>query len=143
MGGEVLGGGQAAREGDRGRVAGAGLPVDRRAARERQPEQPGHLVERLAGRVVDGRAERGDAPGQVVDEQQRRVPAGDQQRDRRLGQRAVLQGVHGDVRGEVVDAVHRLLGGQRVPLGGGHADQQRAGQPGPGGHRDRVDVGEW
>ena len=36
-------------------------PVDVRAARERQPEQPGHLVERLARRVVDGRAQRLDA----------------------------------------------------------------------------------
>ena len=34
--------------------------VDVRAARERQAEQPRHLVERLARRVVDGRAERLD-----------------------------------------------------------------------------------
>ncbi len=139
---EILGGGQATREGDRRRVAGPGLPVDVRPTGEGQAEQPGHLVERLAGRVVDGGAQRGDAPGQVVDQQQRRVAAGDQQRDRRLGQRAVLQRVHGDVRGEMVDPVDRLFGGDRVPLGRSHPDQQRPGQTGAGGDRDRVDVGE-
>ena len=41
-----------------------GPPVDERTARERQAEQPGDLVERLAGRVVDGRAERRHAGGE-------------------------------------------------------------------------------
>ena len=49
----------------RGNATAAGSPVagdavDVRAARERQPEQPRHLVERLARRVVDRGAERRD-----------------------------------------------------------------------------------
>jgi hypothetical protein len=52
----------------------------------------------------------------------------------------VLQRVDGDVRGEVVDAVERHVPGRGVGLGGGHADEQRPGQAGTGGHRDRVDV---
>ena len=67
------------------------------------------------------------------------VPAGDQQRQARR-QRAVLQGVDGDVRGEVVDPVQRHVPGRRVGLRRGHPDQQRPGQPGPGGDRDGVDV---
>ena len=73
-------------------------------------------------------------------EQQRRVAAGHQQRHRRLRQRAVLDDVDGDVRGEVVHAVQRHAEGERERLGRGDADEQRAGQPRPGGHRDRVEV---
>jgi hypothetical protein len=43
----------------------------------------------------------------------------------------VLQLVDGDVRGQVVDAVQRLVQRQRVGLGRGEPDQQRAGEPGP------------
>ena len=56
-----------AREGDRRRAPVPDLghrvaadPVDVRATRERQPEQPGDLVERLSRRVVDRAAQRGD-----------------------------------------------------------------------------------
>ena len=66
--------------------------------------------------------------GHVADPQQRRVPAADQQRDARLGQRAVLELVDGDVRGEVVHAVERLAEPDRQRLGGGDPDQQRAGE---------------
>ena len=130
----VLGPGEA----DRGRVARTGRGVDRRPAGERQPEHPGHLVVGLPGGVVDGRPERHDTGREVAHQQQRRVPARHQQRDQRGGQRAVLQLVHGDVRGQVVHPVQRLAQGQRVGLGRARADQQRAGQPGPGGDRDRV-----
>ena len=58
------------------------------------------------------------------------------------GQRSVLELVDGDVGREVVDPVQRLAEGERVGLGGRDADQQRAGQPGPGGHRDGVDLTE-
>ena len=58
------------------------------------------------------------------------------------GQRAVLELVDGHVRGQVVDAVERLAGRERVRLGRAHADQQRAGQARPGRDRDGVDVGE-
>ena len=140
--GRVAGAGQPAREGDRRGVALAGGPVDRRAARERQAEHAGDLVERLPRRVVDGAAQRLDVPAEVGHEQQRAVPARDQQRDRRLGERPVLQLVDGDVRGQVVDPVQRLAQRQRVRLGRGDADQQRAGEPRPRGHRDGVDVVE-
>ncbi len=121
------------------RVAVAGHPVDVRAARERQPEQPGHLVERLAGGVVDGGAERGDRAGQVGHVEQAGVAAGHQQGQARR-QRAVLQGVHRDVRGQVVHPVQRHLPGRGVGLGRGHPDQQRPGQPRAGGDRDRGHV---
>jgi hypothetical protein len=55
----------------------------------------------------------------------------DQHRQARLGQRAVLELVDGDVRGEVVDAVERLAEPERERLGRRDPDQQRAGQPGP------------
>jgi hypothetical protein len=70
------------------------------------------------------------------------VPARDQQGDARLGQGAVFELVDGHVGGQVVDAVQRHAQAQRVRLGGGDADEQRAGQAGSRGHRDRVDVGE-
>ena len=44
-------------EGDRRRVAADGLAIDRRPARVAEPQEPGHLVERLAGGIVDGLAE--------------------------------------------------------------------------------------
>ena len=59
---QVAARGEPAREVDVHAVAVAGGPVDVRPARERQPEQPGHLVERLAGRVVDGRRRAGATP---------------------------------------------------------------------------------
>ena len=55
---QVASGGQPAREVDRHRGARGRRPVDVRTAGERQPEQPRDLVERLAGRVVDRRAQR-------------------------------------------------------------------------------------
>ena len=70
------------------------------------------------------------------------VSAADQQRHARLGQRAVLELVDGDVRGEMVDAVQRLAQPERERLGGRDADQQRAGQPRPGGDGDGVDIGQ-
>ena len=81
-----------------------------------------------------------DAGGDVLDPQQAGVAAADQHRQARLGQRAVLELVDGDVGGEVVDAVDRLAEPDRQRLGRGDADQQRAGQAGAAGHRDRVDV---
>ena len=134
--------GQPAREVDGDAVAAARGPVDVRTARERQAEQPGDLVERLARGVVDRRAHRLDADGHVGDLEQAGVAAGDQHRQAGLGQRAVLELVDGDVGGEVVDAVDRLAEPDRERLGAGDADQQRAGEAGAAGHRDRVDVVE-
>ena len=58
-----------------------------------------------------------DAGRDVLDEQQAGVAAGHEHRQARLGQRAVLQLVDGDVRGEVVDAVQRLAQADRQGLG--------------------------
>jgi hypothetical protein len=141
--GEVQGAviGLAAREIYGVRIAFLGRLVDRRAAGERQAEHPGHLVVGLAGRVVDRRAERLHVAGDVADQQQRGVPAGHQQGHRLGGQRAVLQLVHGDVRGQVVNPVQRLAEGERVRLGGGHPDQQGPLQARSGGNGDGVDLG--
>ena len=68
------------------------------------------------------------------------MPAGDQQSHRGDGQRAVLQLVDGDVRGQVIDPVQRLAEPERVGLGRGHPDQQGAGQPGSGRDGHRVDL---
>ena len=81
-----------------------------------------------------------DAGGDVLDPQQAGVAAADQHRQARLRQRAVLELVDGDVRGEVVDAVERLAEPDRQRLGRRDADEQRAGQARSAGDRDRVDV---
>ena len=137
---EVARSGEAAWEADRGRVAAACLAVDVRSAGIGQAEQPSDLVERLAGRVVDGGAEHRDVVGDVVDEQDLGVAAADEQRTHSLIEASVLQLVDGDVRDEVVDAVERLVVGQRERLGRRDAHEQCASEPGPAGDRDRVDV---
>ena len=119
-----------------------GRPVDVRPTGERQPEQARHLVEGLAGGVVDGRAERLDVGGDVADLEQAGVAAADQQGQAGVGQRAVLELVDGDVRGQVVDAEDRLSDRQRVGLRRGHPHEQRAGQTWAGCHRDCVDLRE-
>ena len=68
------------------------------------------------------------------------MPARHQQGQARVGQRAVLELVDRDVGGEVVHAVQGLAQPDRQRLRGGDADEQRTGQPGPGGHGERVDV---
>nr|BFE76581.1 hypothetical protein GCM10020092_098820 [Actinoplanes digitatis] len=72
---------QSTRERDGGRVAITRDPVDHRPTRETQPEQPGDLVERLTGRVVDRRAQRRHPRGEIVDQQQRRMTARHEHRD--------------------------------------------------------------
>ncbi len=119
-----------------------GRGVDRRAAGERQPEHPRHLVVGFAGRVVDGRAERHHLGSDVGHQQQRGMPARHQQGDRGNRQRAVLELVHRDVRGQVVDPVQRLAQRGRVGLRRGHPDQQGAGQARARCHRDRVHRGQ-
>ena len=137
---EVAATGQATGEVDVDAVAVAGGPVDVGSARERQAEQPGHLVERLTRRVVDRRAERVDVAGDVGDAQQAGVTTAHQQREARLGQRAVLELVDGDVGGQVVDAVQRLPETERERLRRRDAHEQSAGESGAAGDRDRVDL---
>ncbi len=68
------------------------------------------------------------------------MPPTDEQGEARLRQRSVLELVDGDVGRQVVDAEDRLAQPERERLGRGHADEEGAGQAGPAGHRDRVDV---
>ena len=122
-------------------VALAREPVDVRAAGVGQAEQPADLVERLPRRVVERRAELGDVHG-VVDEQQRRVAAGDDERHDALRERAVDQLVDDRVPDHVVDAVQRLVERERERLGGGRTDGERADEARAGRDRDRVDLVE-
>jgi hypothetical protein len=89
---------------------------------------------------ADRGPERLEVARQVLQQQQRGVPAGDEQRDRGNGQGAVLELVDGDVRGKVVDAVQRLAERERVCLGRADPDKQRSGQARARGDRDRVHV---
>ena len=126
-------------EPDRGRVAVAGQAVDHRPARVAEAEHPGHLVVGLAGGVVDRLAEPRKVP-LLVHGEQAGVPAGDHEHDRRQRQGAVVEHVGVDVGDQVVDPQQGAVEGQRVGLGRRHPDQQRAGQAGADGDRDRVHV---
>ena len=122
--------GLAARERDRCGSPSRGRPVDRAGRRgSRSPSSRATLSNASpAASSTVAPSELDLLVRQVADAQQRRVAAGDQQRDARLGQRPVLEGVDGDVRGQVVDAVERHAEAERVRLRRGDPDQQRAGQ---------------
>ncbi len=92
-----------------------------------QPEEPGHLVEGLAGGVVDGAAEQPVAAGLGHLDQQG-VAAGHQQHHQRPAQVGLLQQRGEEVGLEVVDADQGNVPGQGQGLGLGHAHQQRADQ---------------
>ena len=81
-----------------------------------------------------------DVPGDVLDHQQRRMTARNQQRDGRLRQRSVLQLVDGDVGSQVVDPVERFTEAYGDRLRRRHPDHQRARQPWPAGDRDGIHV---
>ena len=71
----------------RGKRMASGRPctasaVDGRAARVAEAEEAGHLVERLAGGVVD-RATRAPVPPVALHQHEQRVPAGHEQHDER------------------------------------------------------------
>ena len=130
----------------RGKAIAAGIagraPAGRSAGlRERQAQQPGHLVVGLARRVVDRSAELDHvlAPD-ARDKEQGRVAARDEQRDAGLLEWAVTEQIHRDMRRQVVDGVERLVEGEGVRLGRGHPDEQRAGELRAGRDRHRVDV---
>ncbi len=129
---------------DRVGIAGCRGPVDLGTPGIRQPEQPRDLVERLAGGVVHRLAEQLDVGREVADEQQRRVPAADEQRDRRvLERRGVgVEDVGGDVSDEVVDGVERAFERDGERLRRADADHERAGEARTARDRDGVDVGE-
>ena len=104
---------------------------DRRPARVAEAEQPAHLVERLARRVVDGRAEQ-PVREVVAHLDEERVPARHDQRDQRERRRLALrlagiqQPARVDVALEVVDRDQRLAVRPGERLGEVDADQQRA-----------------
>src|SRR5690625_2960654 len=131
---------EASRKGDRTRVTVRGRRVDVRTARVRQTDEPCDLVVRLTRRVVHRLAEHAYVGRDVVDEQQRRVPAAHQQGNARRRQSAVFELVDRDVPDEMVHAVQRLVVREREGLRRGDPDQQRARQAGPAGDRDRVDL---
>jgi hypothetical protein len=138
---QVAGAGQPTREVD-GDLTGLRGPIDLGPAGEAEAQDAGHLVERLPGRIVDGHAQWLDVAGDVIDEQERRMPAGDEQRDRWLWQRPVLQTIHGDVCCEVVDPVERFVQCLRQRLRGCHPDQQCAGQAGARRDRQCVEIAQ-
>ena len=136
----VTPGRQAAREQDIGRVALSGDQIHLWPAGKRQPEDSGHLVEGLACRIIDRGSQRSHVTGDIGHQQQAGVPAGHQHRHRRLRQRAVLDGVDGDVRGEVVNPIERFAQGNGERLGCGHSHQQRPGQARAGSDRYRIQI---
>ena len=107
---QVARAGEAAREVDVRRSPSFADAVDVRPAREGQAEHPRDLVERLAGRVVDGGAERlarrrCTSRTSSSDE----CPPETSSATQGSGSGAVLELVDRDVRGQVVDAVQRLV----------------------------------
>ena len=77
----------------------AGDPIDRGTPGVGQPEDAGNLVVGLPGRVIQGRPEQADVPGDVVHSQDLRVPPGDQQRPEILRQPPVRAGDRGALAG--------------------------------------------
>ena len=70
------------------------------------------------------------------------MPAGDEQRDRRVLERFAIEQVGADVSDEVVDGVERLVERDRERLGGADADHEGARETRPARHGDRVELGE-
>ena len=120
----------------------AGDAVDVRTTRERQAQQPRHLVERLAGRVVDGRAQRLHAE----------VTSSTRSSDECPPETSIAR--HGSGSGPCsswstatwaarwLTPYSGLSSAERQRLGRRDPDEQGTDEPGPGGHRDRVDVAQ-
>ena len=113
-----------------------------RTAGERQPEQPRHLVERLARRVVDGAPSERTSSVTSGTSSRTECPPDTSSAIVGSGSGPCSSDVHRDVGREVVHAVQRHAERDRERLRRGDADQQRAGEAGAGGHGDRVEVGE-
>jgi hypothetical protein len=145
---EVVRAGEAgARQAERRRRAGR-QPLDGGAAREAQPQQPRHLVERLAGGVVRGLAQAAVA-AVAGHEHEVCVAAGDDEAEDGEARRWRLLPRWGfgqpggvDVALQVVDRQKGDVAGVGDRLGGVGADQQRPRQAGAGGHRHGVDVAQ-
>ena len=114
-------------------------PLQRRAARPTEAQHLGHLIERLAHRVVDGTAQPA-VLAYALHRHQLAVAAGNQQqqvRKRRAAFDQARQAWRQRMRFQMVDRHERLARGNRHPLGHPCADDQPANQPGPhrGSHR--------
>ena len=101
--------GERARKPDGLRVAAFCSPIDLRPARVVESENASHLVEGLAGGVVDGLAEQFDIVNQVANQQQGCVPTANQQRDGRGLNLPALEHVNANVPNQVVDGIDRLV----------------------------------
>ena len=113
--------------------------VDGRAARVAEAEEAGHLVEGLAGGVVDRGAEH-LVLAVALHVHEQRVAARHEQHHERQLEVGLLEQRRVEVGLEVVDGDERHVPGQRQRLGRGHADEQRADQAGAVGGGHRVDV---
>ena len=109
-------------------------------ARVREPQEPAHFVEGLPRRVVEGAAQFPDARRDVVDQEDARVPAGDDESDEPLRQGPLGQFVDREVPDDVVDAVQRLPQGRSEGLRRADADGQGSNEAGASRNRDRVNV---
>ena len=109
-------------------------------ARKGQAQDPGHLVEGLPRGIVDRASQRSHVIGDIGNQKQAGVSAGDQHRHRWLCERAVLHDVDGHMGGQVVDAVERFAKGNRKRLGSRNSHQQCSSQTRTGSDRDRVKV---
>ena len=109
-------------------------------ARIAEAEEPGDLVERLAGGVVDRLAEQA-VLAVVLHLDEHRVAARHEQHDDRAARASGSSrsaAYRWASRWFTRDERHVPHQGQR--LGGAHADEQRADQPGADGRRDGVDA---
>ena len=132
-----------ARDGERERlgVALARETVDLRPARVAEPEQPGALVERLAGGVVERRAEHVVSRPVTHRQDQRVAAAREQAREGRL-ERVGCEIERGDVAPEMVDRDERDAARPCEGLCGREPDEQRADEARALRDADAPDVAE-
>src|SRR5205823_2032255 len=128
---------QAAGEIEGPRIAASRELVDLRAARIGEPEQPGYLVERLAGRVVQGVAEQPIATD-LADLVEAGVTAGDDERQPGRRRSGVVEEDREQVTLEVIDLRERQPRRHRERFCHLHADEERADETRPAGHREPV-----
>ena len=138
----VVTGRQPAREADGPGITLAGGLVDDRASWVGQAEDAGNLVVGLASGVVNRRTDLDDVGRNAIDPQQARVAARDEQGTARHRQVPVLEQVDGDVSGQVVDAVERLVEPACQRLGSRQTDDQSPGQTWTSCHCDAVELGQ-
>ena len=128
-------------------VAAGGQALERRPAREGEPEQPRALVDRLAGGVVERAAQDGEPVVRVHARQEGVAPGGDEAQEGRRERRgravpAPGDEVRGDVALQVVDGRQREVARGGQALRGRHAHEEGADEPRPLRDGDEVDVVE-